>query len=154
MGTYASTTSVPWKKSRDEIESTLGRYGADQFAFGVGPEKADIAFVADGRRIRFTLPLPDPRAAEFAYSPERHIARTAAAREAAYDQAVRQRWRALALIVKAKLEAVASGIVTFEQEFYAHVVLPDGHTVYEHTHENVDRAYVEGHVRGLLEIDG
>jgi hypothetical protein len=39
-----------------------------------------------------------------------------------------QRWRALALVIKAKLEAVAAGITTVEQEFLAHIVLPDGHT--------------------------
>ena len=33
------------------------------------------------------------------------------------------------MVIKAKLEAVESGIVTFEQEFLAHLVLPDGATV-------------------------
>ena len=41
----------------------------------------------------------------------------------------RQRWRALNLAIKAKLEAVESGIVTFDQEFLAHIVGPSGQTV-------------------------
>ena len=42
-----------------------------------------------------------------------------------YDQACRQRWRALLLVIKAKLEAVTAGISTIETEFLANIVLPD-----------------------------
>ena len=41
---------------------------------------------------------------------------------------MRQRWRALALCIKAKLEAVECGITSFEEEFLAHVVMPNGQT--------------------------
>ena len=51
---------------------------------------------------------------------------TAAAQQAAWEQVCRQRWRALLLIIRAKLEAVASGITTLENEFLANIVLPDG----------------------------
>jgi hypothetical protein len=65
-----------------------------------------------------------------------------------------ERWRALLLIVKAKLEAVDSGIVTFEQEFLPHIVMPGGHTVYEATAPAIERAYVSGQVTPLLQIEG
>jgi len=45
------------------------------------------------------------------------------------EAAVRQRWRALVLVLKAKLEAVASGISSLEAEFLANVVLDNGQTV-------------------------
>lgn len=45
------------------------------------------------------------------------------------DAATRQRWRALVLVLKAKLEAVASGISTLEAEFLANVVMQDGRTI-------------------------
>jgi hypothetical protein len=35
------------------------------------------------------------------------------------------------MVIKAKLEAVASGITTFDEEFLAHVVLETGETVAE-----------------------
>jgi hypothetical protein len=35
-----------------------------------------------------------------------------------------RRWRALLLMIKAKVEAVESGVVTFEDEWLAHFVLP------------------------------
>lgn len=49
-----------------------------------------------------------------------------------WQQACRQRWRALALCIKAKLEAVECGIVSFEQEFLAHFQMPDGRTIGDH----------------------
>jgi hypothetical protein len=58
------------------------------------------------------------------------------------------------MVVKAKLEAVESGIVTFEDEFLAQTVLPDNRTVGESVAEPIKRAYIEGHVRPLLQLEG
>jgi hypothetical protein len=44
------------------------------------------------------------------------------------EQQQRQRWRALTLVIKAKLEAVESGIATIEEEFLPHIVVPGGGT--------------------------
>jgi hypothetical protein len=53
---YAQGTSVPVSRSKTEIEATLKRFGADEFAYGVRKDgSAQIGFVARGRRIRFTL---------------------------------------------------------------------------------------------------
>jgi hypothetical protein len=49
----------------------------------------------------------------------------------AWEQACRSRWRALLLCIKAKLEACAVGITTFDSEFLAHIVTGDGRTVAE-----------------------
>ena len=113
---YAESTTVPSDRSRAEIEKTLARYGATTFQYGWQQDRAAIGFVMSGRQIRFILPLPDRENPDFTRTPTGK-SRTATAAEAAYEQAVRQRWRALSLMVKAKLEAVASGIVTFEEEF-------------------------------------
>lgn len=82
-----------------------------------------------GRRIRFELPLPDRNAREFTHTPSRNTARSSAQALEAWEQACRQRWRALSLAIKAKLEAVECGITDFESEFLAHIVLPSGQTV-------------------------
>lgn len=47
----------------------------------------------------------------------------------AWDQAMRERWRAVVLLVKAKLELVRIGISTVEKEFMADLILPNGETV-------------------------
>lgn len=152
MGTYAATTSVPAEQSRAQIERDISRYGARQFAYGWSEGHAMVAFHVKNRQVRFALPMPNPSAEEFRYTPQRRQARTPKAREEAYQQAVRQRWRALALVIKAKLEAVETEIVTFEQEFAMHMVLPDGRTVAEHVLPAIDTAYATGVVPPMLAL--
>lgn len=127
-GRYAADTQVSSEKSRAEIERTLRRYGATAFAYAWEAETAHVAFKMAGRQIRFRLPLPDRNSPEFILTPTGR-ARAESAADDAYEQAIRQRWRALALVIKAKLEAVESGISTVEDEFLAHIALPDGRTV-------------------------
>lgn len=129
MAKYASATSVGADKSRDEIEHTLKRYGAAGFAYAWENDQAFIGFKLHNRRVNFVLPMPDPNSDEFRYTAARKYLRNDDERLKSYDQAVRQRWRALNLCIKAKLEAVEAKIVTFDEEFLAHLVLPDGKTV-------------------------
>lgn len=150
MSRYAEETTVTSEKSRLEIERTLSRYGADQFVYGWEGPQAVIGFRAHGRIIRFRLPLPDRRAKEFTHTPTHRFERSPAQAEAAYDQAVRQKWRALALVIKAKLEAVTSGIVTFEDEFLSFTMLPNGHTVSEWAQPQLEKAYASGLMPPLL----
>lgn len=121
-GKFAASTDVPASRSRDEIERTLTRYGATGFLYGWSGARAQLAFEIRDRRVRFELPLPDRTDGAFTRT-ETGKPRAATAAATAYDQAVRQRWRALALVVKAKLEAVETGIVTFDAEFLAHIVV-------------------------------
>lgn len=129
--TYASKTKVPIDQTRSEIERTLTRYGANRFAYFTETGRAIIVFEAHDRRIKFDLPLPTE-------SSERD------------NQARRQKWRALLLCIKAKLESVESKIETFEEAFLAHVVMPDGKTVAEHTTPRIAQAYSGGEVQALL----
>lgn len=131
MGRYATNTSVSVEKSRAEVESILTRYGARRFGYMVAEDSAAIGFVVNGVALRFVVPLPDQSDNEFWVTPERRRRRTRDAALREWEQACRQRWRALVLVVKAKLEAVDVGILTFEEAFLAHFVLPDGKTVAE-----------------------
>ena len=150
-GTYAAQTAVTSEKSRNEIERTLTRYGASSFAYGWEGPQAMIGFVMAGRQIRFLLPLPDASDRAFTRTPTGR-GRSATEATKAHEQAVRQRWRALALIVKAKLEAVESGIVTFESEFAMHMILPDGRSVADHVMPAIESAYRTGSVAPMLQI--
>lgn len=121
MPTYAAKTEVPVEKSRMEIERILARYKATSFAYGLDEGRAVIGFGVKtaanaSLRVRMILPLPVER--NYRTIP-------------AYEQARRQRWRALVMIVKAKLEAVEAGISTVEREFMADVLLPGGRTLGE-----------------------
>lgn len=149
---YAASTDVTADRSRAEIEKVLSRYGARSFMYGWDEGRAILGFVANDRQVRFELPMPDRASREFTHTPSRGNRRTETEAEKAYDQAVRQRWRALALVVKAKLEAVQAGIVSFDEEFLAHFVLPGGGTVAEYVIPRVDEAYVTGHMGELLPV--
>jgi len=52
--------------------------------------------------------------------------------------------------VKAKLEAVETGIVSLEEEFLAHVVLPDGSTVGQWAEPQLAELYGRGDMPALL----
>jgi hypothetical protein len=149
MTRYAESTSVGSDKSRAEIERTLARYGASSFMYGWDQDRAMVGFVAAGRQVRFVLPMPNREDREFTHTPQRGNRRSPAQAEEAYEQAVRQRWRALALVIKAKLEAVEAGIVTFDEEFAMHFLLPNGQTVGEFVVPQIDRVYAGG---GMLEL--
>ncbi len=125
-GRYAQATQVTPSRSMEEIQKTLRRYGAEEFVFGQRQGQGALEFVLGGRRMRMVFDLPG--IAEVASTPTGRR-RKVTATEAAHEQAVRQRWRALALVVKAKLEAVESGIATLEGEFLAYIVLPTGETI-------------------------
>jgi len=142
VGVYAKSTSVAAEKSRGEIERVLLRYGADQFVYGWCGEGAMIAFRMNERQIRLTLPMPDRNAREFTHSPGRGNKRKSEAAMKAWEQATRQRWRALLLVIKAKLESIEVGISTFDDEFLAHILLPNGKTVGEFTIPQIVEGYV------------
>lgn len=150
MSEYAKNTTVPSDRSRSEIERTLLRYGATEFAYGYDRTRAVVMFTIDGLRIRIGLPLPSRDDPEFTRTPTGKT-RTQPAAEQAWEQASRQSWRALALVVKAKLEAVDSGITTLVEEFAVHIVLPGGHSVGEMVLPAIAEAYQQGSPAPLLD---
>jgi hypothetical protein len=141
---------VSAEKSRAEIEQTLQRYGADSFAYGWDQDRALIQFRMNDRQVRFVLTMPDKADRDFTHTPSRGTARTPEQAYSAWEQATRQRWRALALVVKAKLEAVESGITEFEDEFLAHIVLPDGTTAGEWMRPQIAEVYERGTMPSML----
>ena len=111
---YAQGTSVPANQTRAEIESFLSKRGATATIVGVMQGKAMLIFEMKGRRIRFLMPLPEAK---------RGVSEARVASE------TRRRWRALLLVLKAKLEAVASQITTLDEEFLAHIIVDGTSTV-------------------------
>ena len=144
--TYAADTSVPASRSREEVARLLVRYGVSDFATGVVGDDAVVAFVMRQRHVKITVPMT--RREEFKDYRARNGRVVSGERE--YEQATRSRWRSLVLILKAKLEAVASGVVTFEQEFGMHLVLPDGRTVAEHVVPEIRWAYENNQAPPML----
>lgn len=148
---YAENTTVSAHNSRAEIEKILQRYGADQFMYGWETTKAMVQFRANDRVIRFIVDMPDPDDSEFTLTPTGRNRSLAQARSA-WEQGTRQKWRALALVIKAKLEAVDADITEFDSEFLAHIVLPDGTSVGDWVLPSVAKAYDTGKMPKALPL--
>ncbi len=139
---YAENTSVSPERSLAEIQKTLRRYGADRFAFYDSRTQISIAFELRGRRVRLSLALPDTPSSFTATGKKR----TPTQAQSALEQEIRRRWRALALTIKAKLEAVESGIETLDQAFMPYLLLPDGQTLSEYLKPELDMALATGNI--------
>lgn len=149
MRRYASRTSVPIDRSRAEIEGLLKRYRADEFAYGWTKDgAAAIGFVMEGRPVKLRVPIPDRKDPEIRMTPGGKL-RTENQIEEAWDQEMRRRWRAMALVVKAKLEAVESGIADFSDEFLAYTVLPSGRLIGEELKPRLDHIAKTGQMPTL-----
>lgn len=115
---YAEKTRVPVSQTRAEIEQLLERHKARQYGTAVDYEtlSARVQFRLHDRIVRFVIQLPD---------------RKKLGEGIRFERAERQRWRALLLVIKAKLESVENAIETFEQSFLGQIVMPNDHTVAE-----------------------
>lgn len=149
MPQYAKNTNVSSELSRLEIEKILIRYGAENFAYATSAGKALIGFTMFDRQVKFMLPLP--KIEDFALTPTGR-ARSENSQYDAWEQACRQRWRALKLVIQAKLEAVECGISVFEDEFMSNIVLPDGTTVGEFMKPQIAEVYITGKMPPLLSV--
>jgi hypothetical protein len=130
---YAQQTEVAVEKTKAEIERMILRFGAGRFMSMSEPGRASIGFEIKGKLVRFILPLPDQKENRFWQSAHRHRKRSSEDAYKGWEQACRSSWRALGLCIKAKLEAVEQKITSFESEFLAHFVLPNGMTMGEYT---------------------
>jgi hypothetical protein len=147
---YAEGTTVSVERSRAELEALLTRFGATGFLYGWTSQQGMIAFELHGRRCRFVVrppsadELPDLRQAA------RERRRQASDDRRLLDEEVRRRWRELVLLVKAKLIAVESGVVSMDEEFLPYFVLPGNVTVAERLLPDLDNAAQSGRLPPLL----
>lgn len=142
---YAKTTKVSIERTKAEIESLLEANGADEIMTLKGSDKAAIGFIYERRVIKFELAMPDPNLREFTHSHNGRVKRPADKHKAAWQQACRARWRGLLLVIKAKLEAVSTGVSTIELEFLPWTVVPGtGQTVASYIDEPLRKAIETG----------
>lgn len=155
-------TSDSPEKSKAEIVGLLREYGADQLHWTMSTGRAAIAFRCQGRFARIELVLPSldedcfwraPKGSRGAWCTRNGkwgVWRTTGQAAAIHEQEVRRLWRAFAVAMKAKFAAVEAGVTTFEHEFLACIVLPDGSTVADHVIPAIADAYSSGMVPRLL----
>ena len=98
---YAEHTAVSVKQSIAEVQSLLAAHGATKFAIDYTDPR--ILFEVGGRTVQIRVPLPAED--QFRFTPTK-ITRRPAARKQAWEQACKQRYRALYLVIRAKLEEI------------------------------------------------
>ncbi len=123
---YAKGSGVSVEKSEAEIKRMIVKFGATRVGTQWDQERAIIGFEARGWRVRFTIKLPP--VTDFLKS-EKGYTRDAKAQALAREAETRRRWRSLALVIKAKIEAVESDVSTFQDEFLAFLIMANGDTV-------------------------
>lgn len=142
---YAEETKVPLEQSIAEIIGMLRKAGAQRIAQYEEPDRFTVTFQLGDRLVRFRVPLVTEYAGPVAHGNGRPVDKTRW-----IDQRNRQKGRALMLVIKAKLESVASEVESFEEAFLANVVLSDGATIYERVREPIAVEYQTGRSIPLL----
>lgn len=136
MRRYAQGTDVHPIRTRSEIESLVTKHGATGYVAGWHDNKARVMFEMRGRRIRFEialLPVGDPRFTRRGYN----VVPPAKAK-AAFEQYEREQWRLLLMLIKGKLEAIRNNAAIFDDEMLAYTVMPNGQTVGEWLHPQLE----------------
>ena len=160
---YAAGTSVAAEKTKAEIDTLLSKHGASQRAVMADDSngRAVIAFVINDRHYRLDVPmpkpgeLPDPKKRSWeqkvdmprgwdSWLTERRLQWV----KHELDQRARERWRAVLMMLKAKLELVRIGVSTVEREFLADMVVGK-RTVGQMVEEQIDQV-LAGHTPRLL----
>lgn len=144
---YAEGTKVTVPRSREEIEKLLKAYGANGFAFGYDNDVAAILFQLKGRRYRIELRYPPLDSFRRTHA---GAVRTEAQMRTAAEAEEKRLWRELAIVIKAKLIAVKSGILTMEDEFLAYTVMANNQTVGEWVEPQLKTMYEQGTMPPLL----
>lgn len=140
---YAQDTKVPIERSQGEIRTMLLKRGAVNLGFAEKAERFVLAFTMHNRQVVFAVKLP-----------ARPNDKATQASIKTYEQLCRAKWRALVLCLKAKFVTVESGVTSFEDEFLAHIALPNGNTVGTEMKEHIEYAYTQGKMPDLLQLGG
>lgn len=143
---YAEGTTVEVARTRGEIEALLAKHGATGFLSAWAQQGehmgAFIQFRLGERMIKYPVRYPEPE--EVGGQRGKTNLRNGRPVKIAQEQEWRRRWRALFLIIKAKIELVAGGDSTVEREFLADILLPDGRTAGDVVSPELAAAYEQG----------
>jgi hypothetical protein len=153
---FAEGTTVQAGSTKGQIEDLLTSHGCDRYGTMADFATAWILFQHEGIGYKISIQLPDPDDKAFTEYVSRgtRYARADTAARDLYVKELNRRWRALYMVMKAKLVAVDEGITTFVDEFLSHAVLPGGDSFGEHYAPELRKAALDGRMPGVLELPG
>lgn len=120
MSKFAQGTDVPPEKTQMQIQKMLRDQGCQGVMMGYESDRAFIGFVNHSVQVRLFCPLVQR------------------------DSENRRRWRVMRIVLQSKFEVISCGIKTFEEEFFADIVMPDGRTVAQAALPAVTKAISSG----------
>lgn len=120
MAKYAQGTSVAPEKTQMQITKLLRSFKASGVMIGFDAGNSFIAFIYSGIQVRMFCPI------------------------AKSDGEERRRWRVMRIIIQSKFEMIHTGIRSFEEEFFADIVMPNGRTVSQMALSVVQKAISSG----------
>ena len=138
---YVRGASLSCSSLQTDIQQMLDGAGAHDCRITSEHGNGAVTFSFGDHQFRLVLPHPEPT------DPPRMrrqgpVQRNINGQEHPADlEAARHSWRQLSLLIKAKLEAVAAGIVTFDEEFLAYMLMPEGGTVFQATAPTIASSY-------------
>lgn len=133
---YAEGTVVPVSRSHEAIKLELRKVGAEEFGIMESAVAAYVIFRI--REIRYRITTGEIKPAR--------------GRDPAAE--ARRQWRAIVLLVKAKVVSIVEGISTVEREFLSDAIMPDGSVLADHAPALIEQAYKEGGAPRLLLLGG
>jgi hypothetical protein len=139
---FAEGTEVTAERSRAELETLLRKHGATEFGIYTSAERT--VFQCRLKTVMLRQQVEYPKRGEVKYGRVGRGLTPQQALERALEAEWRRRWRALVLVVKAKLEIVASGGSTIEREFMADLLLANGQTMGQAMLPKVVEMYASG----------
>ena len=153
---YAKGTTVDVSKSRAEIDHVLTKNGASSVGILNDSDKAVavVAFTIRGAKFRLEIPLPSMAEVDKAAKSKQWFSwdetKRLAWKRVELAQRERERWRAVLLLIKSKLEIVRIGLSSVEREFMADLVLPSGQRAEAFFAEAIRRGLEGGDVPPML----
>ena len=128
---YAAGTVVSVARSQEEIQRLVRKHGARKVGTYTDDDAAVVTFQTNDRTVKFRIPMPGPDDPDVRAAAAKIHRAGGEALDRALEAEQRRRWRALVLVIKARLEAVAEKVETFDEAFLAHIVTDRGHTIME-----------------------
>ncbi len=152
MRRFAEGTEIDASRSMHEVITLLRRHGAEDVGYLGRNGYECVVFRVCNRTIRIGFPVPQRDDPQFKKSPTGRRRRNDDLAYREWEREVKRLWRSMVLVVKSKMEAIHSGVATFEQEFLPYVVLGNGRTVAEAIIPQLEAAEAKGQLPAQLAL--
>lgn len=145
---YASKTSVNVDRSMSQVRQILMSYKATAVAIAETSEGAVTKFLFEGKVYQFKITYPGIAEERICFK-KGGQKRTDAQKIAEIEGEKRRLWRCMVLYIKAAIEAHENGLIDMKKSMVAHMMIPQGGTLYEHIEKDISR--FESNPRFMLE---